>query len=203
MVDIKNNDQLLWQDFKKGDHGSFAQLYDLHFNSLYAYGLRIADDRDLVKDSIHDLFVKLWMNRKNLADVEHVKAYLLVSLRGTLFNKIAKDARMQTSGITENEHFDLAFSVESAYIKQENETGRSRLLLEAMNQISPRQKEVIYLRFFEELEYDQVASILNISTKATYKLAARALDALRQIIHLPGVLLILSILFQNISCFVG
>jgi RNA polymerase sigma factor (sigma-70 family) len=191
MADIKNNDQLLWQAFKNGDQGSFAQMYDLHFKRLYAYGLRIADDRDLVKDSIHDLFVKLWVNRNNLGEVDHVKAYLLVSLRSILFNKIEKNARIPVSGIRENDHFELTFSVESAYIKQEGEAAHSRLLLEALNQISPRQKEVIYLRYFEELEYEQVAAILNISTKATYKLAARALDALRQIIHLPGVLFIL------------
>jgi len=60
---------------------------------------------------------------------------------------------------------------------------QTQKLIDALNQLTPRQKEVIYLRYFEELDYEEIATIMDITIKATYKLRARGLDILRQIMN--------------------
>jgi RNA polymerase sigma factor (sigma-70 family) len=53
-----------------------------------------------------------------------------------------------------------------------------------MDQLTPRQREVIYLRFFEELSYEEIAGMLDISVKGAYKLSYRALDALKELLKI-------------------
>jgi RNA polymerase sigma factor (sigma-70 family) len=187
------DDGVLWQSLKNGDHDSFQAIYFSHFDSLYSYGLRIAGDRDLVKDCIHDLFVKIWTNKSGLADVTAIRSYLLVSLRSTLFNRLQQMKRVTMAAVHEQHPFDLVFSAESDFIRKEEHLLQSQKLLEALNQLSPRQKEVIYLRYFEELGYEEIAGIMNITVKATYKLTARGLETLRQVLHLPPFLLLMLI----------
>ncbi|QEH43857.1 RNA polymerase sigma factor [Chitinophaga sp. XS-30] len=188
-----NADALLWQAFQQGDRRAFAAIYRQYFRNLYEYGLRVAEDKSLVKDSIQDLFIKLWSNRLQLSSVRNVKSYLLVSLRSTIFNKTKQSRRTKIIGIEDQHSFELNFTVESAYLEKEAVSERSRNLLNALNQLTPKQKEIIYLKYFEELEYNEIAAILNISVKATYKLSARAIVALREIMNTPGFSLLMII----------
>src|SRR3954469_24166231 len=87
MSHIPDDDSIIWQSLKAGDRNSFGQIYQLHFKSLYEYGMRLLNNSDLVKDYIHDLFVKIWLNKSNLGEVKNVKSYLLISLRGAIYNK--------------------------------------------------------------------------------------------------------------------
>jgi RNA polymerase sigma factor (sigma-70 family) len=95
----------------------------------------------------------------------------------------------------------MVFSVESEFIKKENQSVQTQKLIEALNQLTARQKEVIYLRYFEEMEYEEIAGIMNITVKATYKLTARGLDALRQILDVSPSSLILFLALAKADLF--
>ena len=187
----ESNDYALWQSFKAGDRASFQTIYFSWFKNLSEYGMRIISDKELVKDCIHDLFVKLWNNRSNLGDVVVIRPYLMVSLRATLLNKIQQNSRVAVSELKDGHPFEMVFSVESDFITRETATIQTQKLLEALNKLTPRQKEVLYLRYFEEMDYEEIAAIMEITVKATYKLTARGLDTLRQIMDISGTTLML------------
>ena len=195
-MEMLSDDTDLWQSFKEGDKDSFKNIYFKYFHNLYEYGMRISGDKEIVKDTIHDLFVKLWNNKSNLGDVTALRAYLLVALRSTLYNNLQKISRKPVEELSENTPFEMVFSVESDYIKKESALADNQKLKEALELLTPRQKEVIYLRYFEEMEYAEIAAIMNITVKGVYKLTARALETLRQILNISGtsLLLILALL---------
>ena len=195
-MEMLSDDTDLWQSFKEGDKDSFKNIYFKYFHNLYEYGMRISGDKEIVKDTIHDLFVKLWNNKSNLGDVTALRAYLLVALRSTLYNNLQKISRKPVEQLSENTPFEMVFSVESDYIKKESALADNQKLKEALELLTPRQKEVIYLRYFEEMEYAEIAAIMNITVKGVYKLTARALETLRQILNISGtsLLLILALL---------
>lgn len=189
MLKIASDDPVLWQSFKEGDKDSFQAIYFQHFAHLYEYGLRLASDRELVKDCIQDLFVKLWNNKSNLGRVTAIRSYLLVSLRTTVYNKLQQRNRIVSGEINDTYLFEMVFSAESDLIKKETRSAQTKTLIEALNQLTPRQKEVIYLRYFEELDYEEIAAIMGITIKATYKLSARGLEALRIALGVSGAAL--------------
>ncbi|MNR65987.1 RNA polymerase sigma factor [compost metagenome] len=62
--------------------------------------------------------------------------------------------------------------------------------------MTARQREIIHLRFFEELPYTDIAEIMGLSTKDTYKLYYRALDSLKKHFGRFGLLVLLYLLNQ-------
>lgn len=70
---ISLGDVQLWQDFQIGSESAFATIYEKNANFLYSYGLKIVSDKELVKDSIQDLFVELWDAKNRVSKVRSIK----------------------------------------------------------------------------------------------------------------------------------
>ena len=179
---MSNDDTSLWQSFLNGDKQSFETIYTSYFKNLYEYGMRRTGNEELVKDCIQDLFVKMWSNRKNISPTGNIKYYLLTSLKNHLINAGNSPAITNTGSIEEAEKFSMEFTADTEYIRRQQDSRQSMQLLDALNQLTGRQKEVIYLRFFEGMSYEDIAQLMDISVKGTYKLSYRALDALRLIL---------------------
>ncbi|SMC62292.1 MULTISPECIES: RNA polymerase sigma factor [Pedobacter] len=176
-------DSIIWDNIIGGDQKSYQKIYNKFFDMLYEYGMRINYDEELVKECIQNLFIKLWVNRHTIHSISNFKPYLLVSLRSAIYNSIRDQKRDRIISLTGEYTFQLEFSAESAYIKKEIDKEQAAKILNALNKLSTRQKEIIFLRYFEELDYKEISQIMNISIKGGYKLTARALDALRDILH--------------------
>jgi DNA-directed RNA polymerase specialized sigma24 family protein len=81
----------LWINFLDGDDSAYAALYKKHIDSLFAYGMCFTPNRELVKDCVHDVFVKIYQNRKHLHPVDNVKVYLFISLKNSLFDSFGNE----------------------------------------------------------------------------------------------------------------
>ena len=172
------NETTIWNSFRNGDWEAFAQLYNYHYTLLTNYGFKFTHDINVIEDSIHDLFVKLWQNKHNLGSTTSVRNYLFKSLRGILFRKLDLEKKFSRFPAEE-----FAFSFEISYDEQlilkEHEKEVKDKLLELLNTLSNRQREIIYLRFYEGMSYEEIADVMSISISSTYKLLYKALDGLR------------------------
>ena len=86
MVDRTHGETKLWESFIKGETAAFEEVYRRYYSLLYSYGIRMVGDRELVADTIQNLFVKLILNCRNLHYTDNVKAYLLCSFRNKLLD---------------------------------------------------------------------------------------------------------------------
>jgi len=184
----------LWISLKQGNREAFTTLYGKYSKMLFSYGLRITADEDVVADALQSTFVKFWTNRETIALPVQVKPFLITSFRNNLSTITAKGNRTESLDNFAEERFVMDFTLESEYIKKEDIDIQSRKLNDALNQLSPRQKEIIYLRYFEELDYNEIATIMDITVKGAYKLSARALLGLQAILGTgrSGLLLVLA-----------
>ncbi|MCD2424904.1 sigma-70 family RNA polymerase sigma factor [Niabella pedocola] len=184
-------DYNLWQSLKEGNQEALATIYFTHFKNLYEYGLRIVQDKELVKDAIQDLFIKLWTNRTGFEDISKIRPYLLIALRSGLYNKLQQKEKRPVRPLGAGEEFDMVFSAESIYIDKESFSQQTQQLVHALNQLTAKQKEVVYLRYFEELDYEEIAKVMGSSLKSVYKLKARGLDALKQLLNISNTSLVM------------
>ncbi len=175
---FQDTDKNLWTSFIDGDADALNLLYREFVDVLYAFGLRFTDDAELVKDSIQDLFVDLFKYRKTLAPEVNVKSYLFTSLKRKICLVLKKKA------VEANRSFEVPFllsnSIEEQIIHNENQ---SELLLKLNKQLEllpSRQKEALYLRFNAELEYEEIAVIMNVSLETCRTLVYRGLKQLRE-----------------------
>lgn len=181
----------IWNNFRKGDEASFRLIYDGFYTSLLNYGLRFTPNVEIAEDAIQDLYIKLWTNRKNINQTAGVKNYLYKAFRRTLIRKLEQQAVVATGLEEESPVFDFQLSHEHVLIRQEQLQQTRAVLQQALEAMTSRQREMIYLRFYEDLSYDQIAEMMEITTKGAYKLVYRALDKLRE--NLGGISLSLAL----------
>jgi RNA polymerase sigma factor (sigma-70 family) len=173
-------EQRLWQCFLIGDVSAFDALMTMYYRPLFRYGSRFSHDKEFIKDCIQDLFLYLWERRNSLQVDVSPKPYLMASLRrymhrnlpNTVFSDEFTDDKVQI--------FNFEFSVEERFIGQETILTRTRHLKQLLETLPPRQKEVIYLKFFQEMEREQIAEMMDIAPQTVSNLIQLALKQLRQ-----------------------
>jgi len=171
---------LLWQQFKAGDALAFGQIADRYYRLLFNYGAQFSADPEFVRDCIQEMMLELWERRARLSDVSSVKAYLLKSLRHRIGREHLRHQRL-------NAVEDLAFRnsdsverpVESVIIETEQERVQIQQLQQLLAELTLRQQEIIYLRFYQQLDYDDVAEIMGLSRQSVANLLHRTLRTLR------------------------
>ncbi|GAA4457226.1 sigma-70 family RNA polymerase sigma factor [Nibrella saemangeumensis] len=170
----------LWQDFRAGDSCALAKLMQVYYPDLLHWGMRLCPDREMVKDSIQDTFLSLWTKRTSLLEVENVRAYLLKSIKTRLLKELTgKQHQAFSFELPEGYVFSVEFSADLRLIEEEHEVYQIRRLEQALNQLPERQKEIIYLRFYEQLDFEQIADIMHIGRQPVYNLLYKALHNLR------------------------
>ncbi|QIH35921.1 sigma-70 family RNA polymerase sigma factor [Sphingobacterium sp. DR205] len=193
-----NTDLQIWQMFQVGHEPSFKVLFERFNHVLFNYGFKFTQDEAIIEDSIQELFVKLWCNKENLSHSVSVKRYLYHAFRRVLIKKIEQSERRT---VINNSSVDyLPFTIELPHdltmIRGERVMEIRDKLNKALEQMTARQREIIHLRFFEELPYTEIAEIMGLSTKDTYKLYYRALDSLKRQFGKFGLLVLLYLLNQ-------
>ena len=182
----------LWQGFLDGDVLAFQTLMTTYFRVLFRYGTRFSKDKEFIKDCIQDLFLYLWEHRSSLRANVVVKPYLMVSLRRYMHRNGSDAASSDEFTEDKVRPFELMFSVEEQYIRQETEVNRIHQMKQLLEGLPPRQKEVIYLKFFQELDRDQIAEIMDIAPQTVSNMLQLAIKQLRQ--HIRAELLTLFLL---------
>jgi len=189
-----NNETQHWNGFKDGDPASFEYLYKTYSAGLYNYGSKFTKDKDLIKECIQDLFVGLWTNRNSVGNPDHVKNYLYKSFRHAIFKKTFHLSKNETYEETENYSFQVVLNVEETLINNERQLQVSEQLQNALAKLTARQREAIFLKFYEQLSYEEIAEVMGITVKAGYKIMARSLDYLRNNLSKDDLLLLYLIL---------
>ena len=186
---IQENEQANWLKFAAGDNQALEEIYRTYYQQLYTYGYKWLRNSTLVEDCIQDLFIKLMRNRENLALPNSVRNYLFTSLRMMALDKLK--GRSYDVLFLDEEHgkdFPLEWSFDEEMIRNEEDKIRYRRLQEALDTLTPRQREAIFLRYIQGISYEEVSGILELSPKATYKLVARALASLKEILVIAWLL---------------
>ena len=173
----KLNDASLWEAFKGGNEEAFKDIYDTQVYSLYSYGHRITSDNGLVEDCIQDLFADLWEKKDRLSSTSCIKFYLFKALRRRLLRKLTQENR--TKKDTFSEDFQITLSQEALLIAQQISKAQLACLSQAMEKLSRRQKEIIYLKYYENLSFEEISATMAISVDATYNTLYKAIKSLR------------------------
>jgi RNA polymerase sigma factor (sigma-70 family) len=171
----------LWQAFKAGDRQAFGAMLERYYPFLLNYGLRFQKDREFVKDCLHDLILELWNRREHLDNVGLIKVYLLKSLRRKLLRESQRLKWFREAyEVTDDYAFEVQFAIESYMISNEVRHEDLMKLRVNLKKLTKRQREAIYLRFNQEMEYEDIAGIMAINYHSAVNLVYEALKFLRK-----------------------
>jgi len=173
-------DQDLWRKLKGGDKNSLREIYDLQVEYLLQYALRITRDEALIQDCVHDLFVEIWNRRAKLGETTAIRPYLIVALRRKLIKHLQKGNKVEE--LSDHLDFDLVPGAEDLLIQGEAAEEQKGMIKSAMDQLSERQREAIFLKYYEEMDYQEVADAMNINYQSVRNLIFKGMKKLREIL---------------------
>jgi len=177
-----HEDLSLIDQIRSGDYAAFTLLYNKYSQPLTQYGLKFIPDLPAVEDCLHDVFVWVWTNRQKLHIHSSVKSYLFKSVRTSMLHWLQKQHRLQTlnTGDDQAYPFELELTPEMHFLHNEQRRLIRQQIERVLLSLTARQKEVIYLRYYEGLNFEDIARNMNLSVKACYKLMGRAIATLRE-----------------------
>ncbi len=175
------SERQIWQAFKKGDRDALALIFTAYYPLLHHYGLQISRDSALTEDLLQDFFLYLYERRENLSDLDSPRAYLFTSFRRMLLRKL-KSASQQSVALDEVSGAQpfVQFSVEELQIKGEEATFRVDILIRTLNKLPGRQREVIYLRYYNDMSLTEIAEVMSITYQGVANTLQKAFNVLRK-----------------------
>lgn len=186
--------QDVWESFVAGDHSCFKMLFQKYYQEMFGYGLKLGGNQELVKDCIQDLFKTIWERRDELDHIDSPNVYLFVSLRRKIITALKKEDKTGAALSELDETDFLSFGMEEIIITDEIKHKNKRKLQKALNQLSNRQKEVIYLHFYNGMSYGEIEKILSINRQSVRNHVYRAMETLRTVLDNEIMKLVISML---------
>ena len=179
-----------WQQLCAGDKNAFEEIAEHHYTTLYHYGTRFTQDRDLIKDCIQDLFLEIWEKRETLGHVMAIKPYLFQSLRNNLIRRVRKQAIFSDIAKNDCDMMD-ELSPESDWIFVETAQLTNTRLQNAIDLLPKRQREALYLKYYEDLSYEEIATVMGLQRQAVANYLQYGIQKLREHWHYNAILLTL------------
>lgn len=180
MEQTNHSTDTLLASFQAGNMAAFSQLYNLHINVLFNYGLKLTIDKELLKDCIHDIFVKLYTKKDELGTIDNLRSYLFISLKNKLCDELRRRMYMSDTAV-EEVNISTPTDVEDDYMEEEQRKNEFSLVRRLLDQLSPRQREALTLYYIEEKKYEDICEIMNMNYQSVRNLMHRGLTKLRSL----------------------
>lgn len=175
MKGTSDNDLLM--RISEGDRHAFRELY-LHYTPvLYSFIKSLCNNNDaLCEDIVQEVFIKLWDNRANAANIQQVRSYLLKAAKNRFLNELRKRQNERT------------FINNSRYTGIDTETPEQQLTYkegmrlgdEALSRLSPQKRIIVALSTREDLSLDEISARVGSSKNVVKKLLYQGLATLRK-----------------------
>jgi len=173
------SEKTIWHLFVEGDVNAFSSLFKSYYSQLHNYGLKISKNTALTEDCLQSFFVYLYDNRKNLGKVTHVKSYLFVSFRRALLKYLKKERKFTNYDEVFENINAFEFSTEELMVEQEFTKLRISTLTQLLNNLSPREREALYLKYYSDLSTNEIAEVMDITYQSVLNTLQKAFTKLR------------------------
>ncbi|WP_316824103.1 RNA polymerase sigma factor [Pedobacter miscanthi] len=172
---------LWWEAVCLGEKDAFLNLYKSLYRGLAGFGLRVCNDSEMVTDTLNQVFLEIWEKHDTLPRVEQVESYLRTILKRKILKKIEHEQRLNKAIaiIVREDEALLEIPYEELIVKIQSDELVKASLLAALEKLTPQQRKLIQLRFYDGLSYEEVAKISQLTVRTAYNTIYTALKYLR------------------------
>jgi RNA polymerase sigma factor (sigma-70 family) len=182
-----NTDTGKWELLLSANEQDIFDCFRLCYDDLYRLGLFLYKDPELVKESIHLLYIELWKIRERLPGVTSIKEYVLTIFKRILYKQKTGSVKHWSTitdfienGVNTDELYTDSYE-EMMINAQEDNLVRNRLLT-ALPLLAERQRELIRMRYFEEKTIEEIAALTALTPRTIYNTLHNALGRLRELL---------------------
>lgn len=162
----------------KNDQDSFEVLYTDFFTPIYKYVYYRVQDKETAMDIVQNVFLKAFVNKNHIRKDDALK-YIYTIARNQLIDHLRKKHAVS---FDEFEYFIEQTSDDSILNPENNSIVESNksFVQKILETLSESQREIISLRYLQELEYAEIAAIVNKSEHSIRQVVSRTLRSLTE-----------------------
>ncbi|MFN8354730.1 MAG: sigma-70 family RNA polymerase sigma factor [Spirosomataceae bacterium] len=190
-------DQTLWLSYREGDKHALGLLAERYYRVLKHYGLKFMIDDAIVEDCIQELFLHLWQNRLHINDTDSVKHYLLKSLRHGIFQYLRSEKHVLPTELDWDSSLPDEIDAETLMIREESAMHQVNELNRELSALPPREREALYLRYYENLSVTEIAEVMNVNRQSVSNFLQKALSKLRSRLLVAPVFFLICIFLKK------
>ncbi len=161
----------------RGDEGAFSQLYQAYFEKIYKFLYYRVNHKETAEDLTEDVFIKAYQNITNLQNVNLFEGWLFQIAR----NRLIDHYRSKKQTVDLDEVIEI-LEYEDATVDVLDLESKQKILLELLKELTTEQRQVIRLKFFEDLSNSEIASLINKTEVAVRVIQHRAMTRLKELI---------------------
>lgn len=158
---------------------TYEEVYQVYADELYRYAYMIVRNTQLAEDVIHDVFTDLWSNN-NLEKVRAIRLYLFSSVKRRALRKLKKE---RSFTFFDHDNLETYFEIIPSILEELTDVEHKEALVKKINKcisdLSKRQREIIYLKFYQNMSYAEISQLLDLDQKYVYNLASKAFCSMR------------------------
>ena len=172
------------QRLQHSDEKALALLMRMYFASLYNYASRFTRDDGLIKDCIQEVFISIWQRRETASTILSPRFYLLRATKNKVLKALHRNNQQAMSTSFDEEYnFFYEFSIERIIIDKQISEDNALRLRKTLSLLSKRQKEIIFLKYYQYLDNGQIAELMSISRQSVYNLLHDTIQKLKDLWH--------------------
>lgn len=181
-------DTEIWNELCGGQKSALKRIYDRYAHDLLLYGCKLCRDRTMVEDALQEIFIHCWEKRATLPEVNNIRSYLFTAIRRKLYRELANSPPWRSLDGEASLKREMSIPFDPMITVNESAFGdtaeQKKLMVEVRKmiaQLSERQREIVYLKYIEGMDYEEITQIMGLSYQSSRNLLSKALKNLRNL----------------------
>ena len=186
---LQNISPGLIHEAQLGKQDSMDRLAELARDRLFAYIYRLTLDYTITQDLLQETILFMIQSLNQLEHVDHFWSWLYRTALGKIQHHYRQLQQRKETELPEEERLRIHHRVSHDFNDGLSEMLRRELsdaVFKAMKRLKFQYRNILILRCFENLEYDEIASMMNCSELRTRVLFFRAKNSLRRHLMFQG-----------------
>ncbi|MCD0488170.1 sigma-70 family RNA polymerase sigma factor [Pedobacter sp. MC2016-14] len=175
-----------WKLLAEGEKQGLYECFSLFYDDLYRFGMSLYRNIELIKESIQNLFIELWSIRHKLGDVDNIQQYVFTIYKRIIYKtnqkNLCKDASNELNLEEVAPKYVSTDSYEAILIASQEDEHLKMRLLNAISKLTPRQKEIVQMRFYDCMSFKDIAHKTQLRERTVYNTLHNAVNVLREIL---------------------
>lgn len=174
--DLHMTERVLWQKIRQGDEDAFSTLFQTYYKQLYFFAGRIVRDPAEAENIVQDILAALWIQKEQIHIKSGLKSYLYTAVKNRALSWIKKNKNRVSLEQSDTLSRNSVASPENIYIEKEWDTA----VQNAIARLPQRCRLIYRMKRYDNLKYEEIAGIFNISINTVKTQLQRAFKILEK-----------------------
>lgn len=171
------------------NQAALEELFDYYYPKLFHFSKTFLKLDDGIDDILQEVFVKIWMNRRNIKNSYTFESYIFTITRNQLLNELRSRLNNQK---TRDRIFQSAVASEYLALETVEFDELAQRVKSLIEELPARQKEVFQLSRIEGLSHKEIAEKLDISAKTVEYHITQAILYMKEQLRAFGLISLLN-----------